>query len=133
MLKEIATFIAAQTSFVIGTDLIFGFWSDDDTDKANLIQEISPGVVDGQLPDRADKIITILSRSFDYNEAYDMAKEIFDAVHGYMGKKSMGGVISGVEYLCEVIEANGTPQYIGPDMRGRHEFSTNFTFKLQNP
>jgi hypothetical protein len=131
MLPEIAIFIASKTTFVIGTDLFYGFRRADDPDRCQVIQEPTGSPLIGQIKDRIDKTIQIISRAKEYQEASDDAWEIFNAIHGTFGW-TLSGYLSAREYLCEVIEANSDPQYIGKDDNGRFEFSTNYIFKIQN-
>jgi len=131
MLPEIALFVQAKTSFVIGTDLFYGFRRSSDPDRCQVIQEATGSAVFGQLKYRIDKTIQIVSRAKQYGEARSDSWEIFRAIHGTFGWTLSGHEV-GVEYLCEVIEANADPQYIGKDEKGRYEFVTNYIFKIQN-
>ena len=131
MLPEIALFVQSKTSFVIGTDLFYGFRRSNDPDRCQVIQEATGSPVFGQLKDRIDKTIQIVSRAKQYGEARSDSWEIFRAIHGTFGWTLSGHEV-GVEYLCEIIEANADPQYIGKDEKGRYEFVTNYIFKIQN-
>ena len=131
MLPEIALFVQSKTSFVIGTDLFYGFRRSSDPDRCQVIQEATGSPLEAQLKDRVDKTIQIVSRAKQYGEARSDAWEIFSVIHGTFGW-TLSGHTPGVEYLCEVIEANADPQYIGKDEKGRYEFVTNYIFKIQN-
>jgi len=136
MLKEIAEFIEAQTSFVIGTDLIVGHRLTDSPDRCNVILETAGGGLHFSLTDRVDKQIQIISRAKTYFDARDDAHEIFNALHtGDYG--SSGHTLSAVapatqDYEAMTIEALSDPQYIGQDEKGRFEFSTNYTWRIRN-
>lgn len=132
MLKAICKFIENQTSsFTIGDTLQAAWRPIDAPNRCTLIAESGGGSVIFDLPDRADKMIQALSRATTYFDARDDAYEIYDALHGTAGWE-LPEVIAGDKYQAMVIEAVAPPQYLGIDEKGRHEFSTNYVWKIRS-
>ena len=131
MLKAIAYFIRNNTSLVLGTDLFYGFRPQDAPDRCQVLSETVGGSTDEYLRDRVDKRVQIVSRAKTYGRARTDAHTIYNFLHGRIGDV-LPVVVSGEAYQANVIQADTDPQYIGTDSRGRHEFSTNYTFKIQD-
>ena len=131
MLKSICTFIQTHTSFLIGTTLQAGWRPLTAPDRCNLVAESGGGSTIFDLPDRTDKMIQVLSRANTYFDARDDAQEIYDALHGAAGWE-LPEVVVGKKYQAMIIEAVSIPQYLGIDEKGRHEFSTNYVWKIRS-
>jgi len=131
MLKAICQFIEDKTGFVKGTTLQVGWRPQDAPDRCILVAESGGGSLYFDLPDRVDKMIQVLSRATTYFDARDDAQEIYDALHGAAGWE-LPEVVVGKKYQAMIIEAVSIPQYLGIDEKGRHEFSTNFVWKIRN-
>ncbi len=142
MLKEFAEFIEDKTSFVVGTTLQVGFRPQTAPDRCNVILESVGGTPYFDLPDRADVVFQIISRSTSGKEANifdarDDAWEIFNTLTGNTAgiiKSAQWAfpiVVAGVEYIADIIEAIATPAYIGQDTQGRFEYSTNYLVKIR--
>ena len=130
MLKEITQFIENKTtSFTIGTNLFAGF-RPDSPDRCVGILEMGGSAVYFDLPDRSDKMIQALSRAADYWDSRADSFEIYDILHGSTGWTLP--VVGTDEYYAMVIEAVSDPQYLGTDQNGRHQFSTNYIFKIRD-
>lgn len=56
-----------------------------------------------------------------------LAQRIYDALHGLSMRTLAGGT-----YLLLCIGTSGGPVYIGPDLRNRPEWSTNFRMEIRN-
>ena len=132
MIKEIAKFIESKTSFVIGTDLFVGHRLQDSPDRCQTILESGGSALYFDLPDRADKMIQVISRAETYFTARGDAKTIFNVLHGTAGWTLSAVAPAVQDYEAQTIEAVADPQYIGQDEKGRFEFSTNFIFKIKD-
>lgn len=128
MLKEIATWIAAESGFTLGTTLQYGFRDQGAPDRCVLVAFNGGGATDEYASDRADQMVQILARATSYKEAYDDSRTVFDAIHGQKGI-TLQVLVSGKIYFVSSVHAMALPQYIGPDEKGRHEWSTNFVFR----
>lgn len=129
MLKEIASFIETQSGFTLGTTLWFGHRPLTAADRCILIAFNAGGPAYFEVPSRRDVAVQILTRAASYVQAYTDAMTVYDALHGQSGW-TLSGITSGVSYEAQAIEAQALPQYIGPDEKGRHEFSTNYIFRV---
>lgn len=132
MIKEIVEFIEDRTSFVVGTDLFMGHREPANPDRCQVVLESAGGAVYGEIPDRVDKNVQVISRGRSYMDARDDAFEIYEALHGTAGWNAPL-LTSGYNYFYYVIDALADPQYIGQDERGMYEFSTNYIFRICNP
>ena len=136
MIKTIATKIAELTaSFTIGTNLLVGFRPLEAIDRCSVILESGPGGYP-ELPDRADAMIQIISRSGKEPtgsiwDARADAHEIHDAIHGTFGWDMTPVAGEGTLKAMTVEKVSG-PAYMGIDDKGRHEFSTNYLWRIQD-
>jgi len=130
MLKAIAHFIANNTSFTYGTTIQYGWRPQDAPDTCHTVLETGPSPPKFYTPTKIDKMIQVLSRSKSYNTARTGAVEIFDFLVGAAGWE-LPEIVAGKKYFAMVIEPSSAPQYIGMDDKKRHEFSTNYLFKLR--
>ena len=132
MFREIVTFIDNHTSFNLSDGTLqAGHRLATAPDRCVLIAESAGGATVPELPDRADFDIQALSRAKTYFEAHDDAWTVYTALQGRAGDNLPNLSGSGPDYLVNVINAIAIPQYIGPDVDGRYEFSVNFIFKIQ--
>ncbi len=134
MLNEIARLIESKTSFVMAAaeaarTLQVGVYLDTSPADCILVRDPGGGDVDFELPDRIDKLVQVIARAEKYITADAAAMEVFFALHG-QAMVDLPIVVSGDEWVANVIEAVSAPQYIGPDPRGRHEFAANYLFRL---
>ncbi len=130
MLKQITTYVANNTSYVIGTDLFAGTRPDTAPDKCVTILETGGGAPVFDLPDYLDKMVQVLTRGKSYFEGQELAQEIYDLLHGKAGITTP--TVDEETYYINAIEALMSPQSIGQDEKGRFEFSTNFVFRIQD-
>ena len=131
MIQEIAKFIDQQTSFKVGSTLMVGRRTQDSPDRCQVVLESSGGTVYYDLPDRNDSVIQVITRATTQMNARDDAWEIYQALHGAAGW-DLPVITSGVTYEAMTIEALSSPQYIGEDEKRRHEYSTNYIFRIQD-
>ena len=131
--KEICKFIESKTSFTLGPDsnLIYGHRETDATERCVLIAERSSGEADFYLPDKVNKIITVLARSESYSEASEDSDTIHNLLHGSVGWV-LPIVNGGTEYFVQLMQSVGLPVYLGPDESGVHEFSCSYELKTQD-
>ena len=132
MLKAIAHFIANNTDFTYGTTIQYGWRPLDAPDTCHLVSEIGPSPGNFYVPERTDKMIQVLSRSKSYNIARAGAEEIYLFLKGAAGW-DLPEIVEGEKYFAMVIEAISAPQYLGlqDDNSNRHQFSTNYMFKIR--
>lgn len=128
MIKEIAEYIAAHTSLVIGTTLFAGFTETDAPSPCVLIQEVDPAIADYLLTDKVQRPIRIMSRSTSHWTARTNAYTVFDLLHGKM-QITLPVVTSGVVYIVNV--AGGPPYYIGKDPNNNFVFVFTLMFQSQ--
>ena len=140
MLKEFCKFIASKTSFVVGTTLQVGYTPQSAPDRCNTVLESVGGETFFDMPDRADVVFQILSRSergktASIWQARDDAWEIFNALTANLPGliKSSGWTLPVVDkaYIAMIIEAVSPPATIGPDKEGRFQYSTNYIVKIR--
>jgi len=131
MLKEITTYIANNTDFVIGTDLFAGHRPSNAPEECIVILENAGGATNFLLTDKVDKAVQILSRAKTYFTARDNIYTVYNLLHGKSWIE-LPEVVSGVEYIAMTIEAITIPQSIGQDERGLYEFSVNFIFRIKD-
>jgi len=137
MLKTIAKKIESlTTSFTIGTNLLEGFRPLDAIDRCSVIYESGPGGYP-ELSDRADAMIQIISRSqreLDGGSIWQAradAYEIHDAIHGTSGWDMTEVDDEGLLKAMTVEKISG-PVYVGIDEKGRHSYSTNYLWRIQD-
>jgi len=136
MIKTIAIKIEElTTSFTVGTNLLVGFRPSDAIDRCSTIYESGSGG-HPELADRADAMIQIISRSTreptgSIEQARADACEIHDAIHGTFGW-NMTPVAGEGTLKAMTIEKVSGPAYMGIDDKGRHEYSTNYLWRIQD-
>lgn len=141
MLKEFCKFIQSKTSFVTGTTLQVGFRPESAPDRCNVVLESVGGEAFFDMPNRADPVFQIISRSergklASMWQARDDAWEIFNALTANLPGllKSSGWTLPVIDkaYIAMVIVAVAIPQSIGTDEEGRFEYSTNYIVKIRD-
>lgn len=154
MIKEITTFIRNRAALlpvpialIIDKDLFAGHRPQGAANDCDVILETTGGEIFFELPERADPVIQVLSRGETYFTARARAHVIFDAIfrihtvpdvlpptvgftYGSAGW-TLPVVAGGPQYEAMVIVPLAPPQHIGQDEKLRHEFSTNYIFKLK--
>jgi len=137
-LHEIAQFIEDKTAWEIGTDLFVGHVplktpaGTGPPERCQALLENTPGAVEGQLPDRKDKMIQIRSRSGNYTEAKADADALFDLLHGTHGW-NLPVLTPGVVLLAMTVDAIGTPAPVeNPNEKGLFVFSTNYLWRIED-
>jgi len=131
MIQEIAKFIETRTSFTVGVTLMVGRRTQNSPDRCQVVLESAGGAGYFDLPDRADALIQVITRAVSQMDARDDAWEIYKAIHGTAGW-TLPVITPGVVYEAMTIEALASPQYIGEDEKRRHEYSTNYIFRIQD-
>jgi hypothetical protein len=131
MFREICLFIQAQSGFG-GPMVQEGHRLPNAPDRCVLISEAGGAEVFPDLPDMANVMIQVITRSRSYAEASTDSWAVYQALHGEAGwNLPFAGPGSGADYLAMTIDAISTPQYIGQDANGRFEFSTNYIFRME--
>lgn len=136
MIREVTEFIADKTGLTRDTDLFAGHRPQGTIDDCDVILESAGGSIYFDLPERADPVFQVLSRAKTYFTARDRAWAIYDAIFRDHTSGSAGWTLGpivpgGDTYEAMVIEPLATPQYIGTDDKRRHEFSTNYIFRVK--
>lgn len=140
MIKEIATFIASESGFVLGTTIQMAHRTPDSPDRCSVVLEGTGGAVHPDLPDRVDKMIQVISRAATYMDAYDDAWTIYKALFPNLtatglpaGSRTISAVAPATQdYEAMTITPLTDPQYIGRDEKKLYEISCNYIFRLQN-
>lgn len=130
MFREICTLIAAQAGFAIGSTLQAGHRAQEAPVRHILVQETG-GETNFYCPDMANMMIMVLARAATYFEAREDAWAVYEALHGTAGWNLPNWTGTGPAYVAMTVEAVSVPQYIGVDENRRHEFSTNFIFRME--
>lgn len=132
MIKEIAQWIATETGFTLGAKLQFGHRDQGAPDRCVLVAFNSGGATDEYAEDRRDQMVQCLARAVSYIDAYDDSMVVYNKIHGRKGI-TLPVLVSGQTYFVASVHAMNAPQYIGPDEKGRHEWSINFVFRRKGP
>jgi len=143
MLKEITTFIATKAGLTRDTDIFAGHRPQSAIDACDVVLETAGGTVFFNWAKRADPVIQVLSRAKTYFIARARAWAVYDAIYReHTAADALGNVYpsagwtlpvvaGGPTYIAMIIEPLSPPQYIGQDEKLRHEFSTNYIFKIR--
>ena len=116
MIKELCNYIAANTSYVVGTTLFAVSVDSDEIDVCVVIGEPAPGLANGILTDLRQIPLVAYSRAKTRFTARDNAYTVFDLLHGTQ-QISLTAIASGPVYVCN-FECR-TPYYTGLDESGR--------------
>lgn len=130
MLKAIAHFIANNTSFTYGTTIQYGWRPSDAPDTCHLVSGIGPSPGNFYVPEKTDKMIQVLSRSKSFNTALTGAEEIYKFLKGAAGW-NLTNPDTGKKFFAMIIDPVSAPQYIALDEKKRHQFSTNYLFRMR--
>lgn len=139
VLQDIANWILSESGitwqldvdFFVGQLPIKNINGDDVPERCMALLERVPGPVEGQLPDRMDKMVQVWNRARDYVDAADDALEIFELLHGEGGFE-LPQEDSAYAWFVMTVDALGTPAPIAnPNPRGLVEFSTNYIFRIE--
>lgn len=129
MIKELTTYIAAETDFVLDTDLYAGFRPAQAPNRCVVLLEPVGGTVNSYFPDAGEKIVQVLSRAKSYWDARADIYTVFDLL------KSKAQLnlpdVGGTTYKAEFIEAQNFPQSLQQDENGLWEFSVNFIVRIR--
>ncbi len=130
MFREICNCIELMTGFVQGTNFFAGWRPDNAPRRCIVALESAGGEVYGDLPDRVDQHIQIISRGETWEDAREDSYTVFEALHGKCCK--VLPIESGSVWINQIIDALQSPQYIGQDDKGNFEFSTNYVWIMQH-
>jgi len=137
MLKDIALYIADETSKTIGTNLFIGFFPSDahQTNAMSFLKnsggetiEIDGRPVGDTGGDRQDFALKVISRGKDYLSASDEAYLIYNKL---VLQQGMVFPPATEDKIINVVEGV-LPQDIGQDKKGRWEFSANYLLKISD-
>ncbi len=129
MIQELCAYIAANTSFVVGTDLIEISADSDVQDECIVIKEPAPGLANGILTDLRQIPLVAYARAITRFTARDNAYTVFNLLLGTHQISLQIG--SGVEYICNFV--CGTPYYVDLDESGRrHIFAMPISVTVTN-
>lgn len=149
MLKEITTFIATKADLTIDLNIFAGHRPQGVANDCDVVLETAGGEVFFNWAKRADPVIQVLSRGKTYFTTRARAWAIYDAIYrehtapdvtpGRVGNvyPSAGWMLpleaeeDDLTHEIMIIEPLSPPQYIGQDQKLRHEFSTNYIFKIR--
>ena len=130
MIKELCNYIAANTSYVVGTTLFAVSVDSDEIDVCVVIGEPAPCLANGILTDLRQIPLVAYSRAKTRFTARDNAYTVFDLLHGLM-QVNLPAISGGDIYRCN-IECR-TPYYIGLDESGRrHVYSMPIDVTISN-
>lgn len=126
MLKEFATYIAAQTSLTVGTDLEVGKWNTADARNSTLVAEPGGGDPKTWSNARSSQMIQVVNRAKTYFTARTAAYKVYNALK-IRGEVTLPVITSGEIYVCEQVLPQAKPQALpDKDANGHFLFSTNY-------
>lgn len=124
MLKAVADHvIAGLPDLVLGTTLQVGFRPDTAPDVCTTLQTRSGGIVENYLKHHRQLPLQILTRGLAYHATESECKRIFEFLVSAVQLSLSGFHIHTVSGI--------TPQYLGMDSKGRHEFSANLVLRIR--
>ncbi len=127
MIKELCTYIAANTSFTVGTDLFALSVDSDLVDTCIVVAESAPGLANGLLTDLRQIPLVVYSRATTRFTARDNAYTVFDLLHGVQQVDIGTTDVYKCNFECR------TPYYIGLDETGRrYQFSMPIDVTVTN-
>ena len=137
-IREIAQWTEDNSAWVIGTTMFVGHLplktetGITPPNRCLTLLENTPGAVEGQLPDRKDKMIQYRNRSKSYSQAKADADALFDLMHGTHGW-NLPELTPGVKLLAMTVDAMGTPAPVeNPNEEGFFVFSANYLWKIED-
>lgn len=130
MIKELTNYIAANTSFVVGTTLFALAVDSDSIDECVVIAEPAPGLADGYLEGKRQVPLVAYARAKTRFTARDNAYTVFDLLHR-SHQITLGPIGGGSTYICNIVCR--TPNYIGLDKGSRrYMFAMPFDVTITN-
>ena len=130
MIRELATYIAAQVPLVLGTTLHVGYFPDDAPDDCSMVRHGGGDVKHRSASySREDPLAQVITRAEVQSVALAAARAIFDALR-HKTNITLPQVDGGTIYHVYTIDA-GLPQSIGRDELGRFEYSATFQMRLE--
>ncbi len=132
MIKNVARYIAANTSLVVNSTLFAGFRPSTAPDDCVAVLESTPDRRDSYLADKKEKSIQILARNDDTWVAKAWVETILNL---FVGVENAGIALTGEtdegSFFVNAADGSG-PGYLGEDEKGRHEHSGNMVLRVQN-
>lgn len=124
MLKAIGDYLVANLGgLTLGTTLQVGFRPSTAPDACSTLQERSGAILDEDISKYWQKPVQVLTRAPGYSAAEAECQRIFQFLRD-LRQVSMSGF--------HVYTVTGiSPQYLGQDDQGRHEFSANLILRLR--
>lgn len=124
MLKALADYIAANLSGLTkGGNLQVGFREQSAPDECTALQQRVGGLVDDDNSKYWQQPLQVLTRAKSHHSAHDECLRVFNFIRS-IRQVSMSGfhvyTVSGI-----------SPQYLGSDEKGRHEFSANLILRIR--
>ena len=116
MIKEICAYIAQETSYVVGTNLIEISADSNVQDVCVIVEEPGPGLANALLTDLRQVPLVAYSRANTRFTARDGAYTVFDLLHGTF-QITLPVVDAGDTYICN-FECR-TPYFVGLDDTGK--------------
>jgi len=130
MIQELCAYIAANTSFTVGTDLIEISADSNVQDECIVIAEPAPGLANGILTDLRQVPLVAYARAVTRFTARDNAYTVFNLLHG-THQISLPVIDSGPIYVCNFVCR--TPYYVDLDESGRrHVFAMSIDVTVTN-
>lgn len=131
MIKEIVSYLQEElTGYIIGTNIFAGFVPSTITADHLVVIETG-GATEPALKDFVSMTIQVLAVAAEYQNARNMAQEVYNLLHGSAGI-TLPVVITGKKYYANTIYAISAPQSLGQDNKGRFVISTNYILKIQD-
>jgi hypothetical protein len=121
LLKALTEWLADGAGLALGTGLHAGTRPATAPDLCTVVLERGLERVDPKDERNREKPVQLLTRGPSYFTARDEAQRIADFINTRQNRMGVT-VIPG--WFIKSIEP-GSPQYLGQDDKGRHEFSTN--------
>jgi len=129
MLKDIGTFIAANTSLTKGTTLQIYSYLQTAPERAVKIANLSGGKLYQTVRDRVDYALQVMSRAENPTHAHDDILEM----HAFLfesGTSQRSLPIGSPTFRIESIQPVGYPQCVGKDEKGRYVYVCNYVLKI---
>lgn len=134
MLKELASKIAEETGWAIGSGLFAGFRPEDAPDDCVTILESSTERQSFMVPSRFEKAVQFLCRARDHHVARAFAVAVRDAISGRRNAAlTLPALVSGGPiYQIDTAVVISGPAWLGLDDKKRHLFTLNLLMHYQS-
>ena len=129
MLKDIGTFIAANTSLTKGTTLQIYSYLQTAPERAVKIANLAGGKLYQTARNRIDYMLQVMSRAENPTHAHDDMLE----VHAFLfedGTSYRELPVGSPTFRIESIQPIGYPQCVGKDEKGRYVYVCNYILKI---